>query len=129
MWNLKEKTIGIWGLAFKPNTDDMRSAASLKIIAQLQHEGAKVKAYDPKAMRNAASILKGVVLCKDPYSTIEDADALLLLTEWPEFKEVNFIQVRDSMRQAVIFDGRNMLDADKLEDMGFEYFGIGRGRL
>jgi len=128
VWNLKEKTIGIWGLAFKPNTDDIRSAASIDIIAQLQHEGAKVKAYDPKAMNNASSVLKGVVLCKDPYTAAEDADALLLLTEWPEFKEVNFIQVRDSMRQTVIFDGRNALDAEKLKSMGFEYFGIGRGR-
>ncbi|MEI7998974.1 MAG: UDP-glucose/GDP-mannose dehydrogenase family protein [Candidatus Omnitrophota bacterium] len=128
IWNLKEKTIAIWGLAFKPNTDDMRSAASVEIIAKLQHEGAKVKAYDPKAIEKAGTMLKGVVLCNDPYSAVVDADALLLLTEWPEFQDVNFIQVRDSMRQAVIFDGRNALDADKLKDMGFEYFGIGRGR-
>ena len=129
LWNLKDKTIGVWGLAFKPNTDDMRNAASLDIIAKLKSEGAKVKAYDPKAMANAASILKGVILCEDPYSVAEDSDALLLLTEWPEFKDVNFIQVRDSMRQAVIFDGRNMLDADQLKNLGFDYFGIGRGRL
>ena len=128
LWNLKDKTIGIWGLAFKPNTDDMRCAASLDIIAKLKSDGAKVKAYDPKSMGNAASMLKGVTLCSDPYSVAEDADALLLLTEWPEFKEINFTQVRDSMRQAVIFDGRNMLDADKLKNIGFDYYGIGRGR-
>ena len=128
LWNLKDKTIGIWGLAFKPNTDDMRNAASLEIIAKLKLEGAKVKVYDPKSMTNASSMLKGVTLCNDPYSVAEDADALLLLTEWPEFKEVNFIQVRDSMRQAVIFDGRNMLDGESLINMGFDYFGIGRGR-
>ncbi len=129
LWNIKDKTIGVWGLAFKPNTDDMRSAASLEIIAKLKSEGAKVKAYDPKSMHNAASMLKGVVLCDNPYSVAEDADALLLLTEWPEFKEVDFTLVRDSMRQAVIFDGRNMFDADELKGMGFDYFGIGRGRL
>ncbi|MBF0489105.1 MAG: UDP-glucose/GDP-mannose dehydrogenase family protein [Candidatus Omnitrophica bacterium] len=129
LWNLKDKTIGVWGLAFKPNTDDMRNAASLEIIAKLKADGAKVKAYDPKSMANAASMLKGVTLCDDPYSAAEDTDALLIVTEWPEFKDVNFIQVRDSMRQAVIFDGRNMLDADQLKKLGFDYFGIGRGRL
>ncbi len=129
LWNLKEKNIGIWGLAFKPNTDDMRHAPSVDIIARLKEEGARVKAYDPKAMANAVSIFKDICLCDDPYKVAQDADALLLLTEWPEFKEVDFVQVRDAMRQAVIFDGRNMLDAAKLKKLGFEYFGIGRGRL
>jgi len=129
LWNLKDKTIGIWGLAFKPNTDDMRNAASLDFIAKLKAEGAKIKVYDPKAMKNAKIMLKGVVLCDNPYSVAEDADALLLITEWPEFKDVNFIQVRDAMRQAVIFDGRNMLDGEKLKSLGFDYYGIGRGRL
>ena len=129
LWNLKEKTIGVWGLAFKPNTDDIRNAVALDIITKLKSEGAKVKVYDPQAMANAASMLKGVVFCDDPYKAAEDADALVLITEWPEFKEVNFLQIRDSMRQSMIFDGRNTLDADKLSDMGFEYFGIGRGRL
>lgn len=128
LWNLKDKTIGVWGLAFKPNTDDMRNAASIEIINKLKADGAKVKAYDPKAMMNAGPILKGsVTLCNDPYSVAEDADAVLLITEWPEFKDINFIQIRDSMRQAVIFDGRNALDANKLKSMGFDYFGIGRG--
>lgn len=129
LWNLKDKTIGIWGLAFKPNTDDIRNAASLEFIARLKAEGAKIKAYDPKALNNAKAAIKGVVFCEDPYSVAEDADALLLLTEWPEFKDINFVQVRDAMRQAVIFDGRNILDADGLKEMGFDYFGIGRGRL
>lgn len=129
LWNLKGKNIGIWGLAFKPNTDDMRNAPSLDIMARLKEEGAKIKAYDPKAMANAASMVRGVRLCDDPYKAAEDTDALLLLTEWPEFKGLDFVQVRDVMRQAVIFDGRNVLDADKLKKAGFEYFGIGRGRL
>jgi UDPglucose 6-dehydrogenase len=127
LWNLKDKTIGVWGLAFKPNTDDMRNAASIDIINKLRADGAKVKVYDPKAMPNATGIFKGVQYCDDPYSVAEDADAILLVTEWPEFKELNFHQVRDSMRQAVIFDGRNALDAGQLKAMGFDYFGIGRG--
>ena len=129
LWNVKEKTIGVWGLAFKPNTDDMRSAASVDIITALKAEGAKIKAYDPKSMNNAAAMLRGVVLCDNPYAVAEDADALLILTEWPEFKDLDFVQVRDFMRQPVIFDGRNMLDAPKLRNIGFEYFGIGRGRV
>ncbi len=129
LWNVKDKTIGVLGLAFKPNTDDMRSAASLDIITILKAEGAKIKAYDPKSMHNAAQMLKGIKLCDDPYAVAEDADALLILTEWPEFKELDFVQIRDFMRQAIIFDGRNMLDPKKLRGIGFEYFGIGRGRI
>ena len=129
LWNVKEKTIGVWGLAFKPNTDDMRCAASLDIINVLKAEGAKIKAYDPKSMDNAAIMLKGVTLCDDPYAVAEDADAILVLTEWPEFKDLDFVQVRDFMRQPVIFDGRNMLDANKLRNIGFDYYGIGRGRM
>ncbi len=127
LWNIKDKTIGIWGLAFKPNTDDIRNAAAIDIIKILQAEGATVKAYDPKAMDVAKSVLKGVKFCVDPYEAAEDCDCVLLLTEWEEFKNVNFQQVRDSMRQAVIFDGRNFLDGRQLAPLGFEFFGVGRG--
>jgi len=129
MWNLKDKTIGVWGLAFKPHTDDIRNAASLVVISMLQQEGAKIRAYDPKATEHARKLLKGVTICSDPYETAEDADALLLLTEWPEFKEVNFKQIHDAMRQAMVFDGRNFLDGQQLKELGFEYFGIGRGSI
>jgi UDPglucose 6-dehydrogenase len=129
LWNLKDKTICIWGLAFKPNTDDVRNAASLEFIEKLQSEGARIKAYDPKASETAKAMTKGIEICDNPYTAAEDADALLLLTEWPEFKDVDFNQVRDLMRQAVIFDGRNLLASKKLKSLGFEYFGIGRGRL
>lgn len=129
LWNIKDKTIGVWGIAFKPNTDDIRNAASIEIIKHLQKEGASVKAYDPKAMDAAASVLKGVKLCGDPYEAAEDCDCLLLLTEWAEFKDINFQQVRDGMRQPVIFDGRNMLQEKNLPAMGFEYFGVGRGKI
>jgi UDPglucose 6-dehydrogenase len=128
LWNLHGKTIGILGLAFKANTDDMRSAASIDIIHVLQKEGAKIKAYDPKAMDNAQKMLKGVVYCPDPYMVARGCDCLLLLTEWEEFKGLNMSKVSQSMRQAVLFDGRNFFDREDMEKAGFEYFGIGRGR-
>lgn len=127
LWNIKDKTIGVWGIAFKPNTDDIRNAAALEIIETLQAEGARIKAYDPQAMKPAESVLRKVKFCVDPYEAAEDCDCLLLLTEWAEFKDVNFVQVKDSMRQAMIFDGRNFLDGVALTNLGFDYFGIGRG--
>lgn len=129
LWNIKDKTIGVWGIAFKPNTDDIRNAAAIEIIQTLQAEGATIKAYDPKAMEGAKSVLKGVRFCVDAYEAAEDCDCLLLLTEWSEFKDVNFLQVRDSMRQPVVFDGRNFLDSKALLALGFDYFGIGRGKI
>ncbi len=129
LWNLKEKTIGVWGLAFKPNTDDMRNAASVEIIQRLQHEGAKIKAYDPKAMANAAQMLPKVTLCDSPYTAAEDCDCLLLLTEWDEFNGVDVQAVRDVMRQPVIFDGRNFLDTKKFKAAGFDFYGMGRGKV
>ncbi|MBL8012253.1 MAG: UDP-glucose/GDP-mannose dehydrogenase family protein, partial [Candidatus Omnitrophica bacterium] len=128
LWILRGKTIGVLGLAFKPNTDDMRSAASLDIIAALQKEGAKIKAYDPKAMENAAKMLKHVVFAKDAYAAAKDCDCVLLMTEWEEFKNLDMSKLGRSMRQAVLFDGRNFYDQNEIEKLGFEYFGIGRGR-
>jgi UDPglucose 6-dehydrogenase len=128
LWNLHGKTIGVLGLAFKANTDDMRSAASIDVISALQKEGAKIKAYDPKAMDNAQTILKGVVYCPDPYMVARGCDCLLLLTEWDEFRKLNMVKIGQSMRQAVLFDGRNFFDREDMEKAGFEYFGIGRGR-
>jgi len=129
LWNIKDKTIGVWGLAFKPNTDDIRNSAAIEIIRMLQAEGAKVKAYDPKAMEATRAVLKGVRFCVDAYEAAEDADCLLLLTEWEEFRGINFAQVRETMRQPVIFDGRNFLDGPGLKGMGFDHFGVGRGKL
>jgi UDPglucose 6-dehydrogenase len=128
LWNIKDKTIGVWGIAFKPNTDDIRNAAAIEIIQTLQEEGATIKAYDPKAMENARRELKGVKFCVDAYEAAEDCDCLLLLTEWPEFRDINFIQVRDSMRQPIIFDGRNFISSEALTEQGFDYHGIGRGK-
>lgn len=128
LWIVKDKTIAVWGLAFKSNTDDMRSAASLTVIEALQNEGANIQAYDPQAMPNAKKMLKGIKFCADPYAAAKGADCLLLITEWDEFQKVDFAKVRESMRQAVIFDGRNFLDAKTLGELGFEYYGIGRGK-
>lgn len=127
MWILKNKVIAVWGLAFKPNTDDMRQAPSIEIIESFQKEGAKIRAYDPKAMSGAKKIFKNVVYAQDPYEAVRGADALLVLTEWPDFAEADFKKIAGLMRQPVIFDGRNMFAKKKLSRLGFEYHGIGRG--
>ncbi len=127
LWIIKGKTIGVLGLAFKPNTDDMRNAPSVDILARLQAEGAKLKAYDPKAIENAKKVFKDIRFCKDVYSTAKGVDCLVILTEWEEFRQVDFKRLKNLMRQPMIFDGRNLFKDDNLEDLGFEYFGIGRG--
>jgi len=127
LWIIKNKMIGVLGLAFKPNTDDMRSAPSIDIINMLQHEGAKIRAYDPVAIPNAKKILKNVTYCRDPYLAARDCDCLLLLTEWDEFKKLNFKKLKSVMNQPVLFDGRNFFQNKNLEDFGFDYHGIGRG--
>jgi len=124
---LNEKTIGVLGIAFKPNTDDIRDAATIEIIHLMQNEGAHVKAYDPQAMENASHVLKNVKLCENPYQVAEDADALVLATEWNEFKQLDFKKLKSTMKQAVILDGRNLWDAETLKNLGFTYMGVGRG--
>jgi UDPglucose 6-dehydrogenase len=121
------KTIGLWGLAFKPNTDDMRDAPSLSIIRMLQHEGATVKAYDPEAQENAQQLVDDVVFCANPYQVAEDADGLILVTEWNEFKQLDMARVKSLMRQAVLIDGRNTYNPNSMAEMGFTYRGMGRG--
>jgi len=127
LWIIKNKVIGVLGLAFKPDTDDMRSAPAIDIINMLQHEGAKIRAYDPVAMSNAKKILKNVTYSRDPYLTARDCDCLLLLTEWEEFKKLNFKKLKSVMNQPVLFDGRNLYHDKNLKKLGFEYYGIGRG--
>src|SRR3989344_3703986 len=122
---LKGKTIGILGLAFKPNTDDMREAPSIYIIENLQKKGAIIKAYDPVAVKNAAKLLKNINYCTDSYEVAKDADALLVLTEWNEFKLLDFAKIKKLMKNPVIFDGRNIYDPQKLKDLNFRYFGVG----
>jgi len=124
--DLKGKTFAIWGLSFKPKTDDMREAPSIVIINALLEMGAKVKAYDPIAMEEAKHDLKDTVTyAKDEYDTLIDADALLLVTEWPEFRIPNFDVVAKLMKSKVIFDGRNIYDKQEVKNLGFDYYGIG----
>lgn len=129
LWILKNKVIGVLGLSFKPNTDDMRNAPSLDIIRSLLKEGAKIKAYDPKGMENAKKILGNIRYCKNPYELAKGCDGLLLLTDWAEFKDLNFKKIKQGMRQPIIFDGRNLYSHKNLGDLGFEYYGIGRGKV
>lgn len=121
------KTIAIWGLAFKPNTDDVREAAALEIIHLLQSDGANIRAYDPVAMPNARTQLKRVEFCEDAYCAAEGADALVLVTEWNEFKQVNMPRVAAGMKQKFFIDGRNIYDPAQMAQSGFIYRGIGRG--
>ena len=126
LWNLKGKEIGILGLAFKPNTDDMRFAPSIDIINYLQKEGAKIKAYDPEAVENAKKLLKDIKYCNDPYEAAESADALLVLTEWNEFKELDLDKIKDLMKSKLIIDGRNIYNPEEMKKLGFNYISMGR---
>ncbi|NCA86350.1 MAG: UDP-glucose/GDP-mannose dehydrogenase family protein [Clostridia bacterium] len=125
---LKGKKIALWGLSFKPQTDDMREAPSLVIIEKLLEAGAEVVAYDPVAMEEAQRrIGDKITYAKDQYETLIDADALLLVTEWREFRFPNFTVMKKLMRRPLIFDGRNIYEAEEVHRQGFEYFGIGLG--
>ncbi len=120
------RTIGILGLAFKPNTDDMRDAKSIEVIGRLLSLGATVKAYDPIAMENCRGIFPQITYCKNAYEVAEGADALMLVTEWNEFKFLALEKIRDLMRQPVFFDGRNLYDPARMVRLGFDYHCIGR---
>lgn len=124
--SLNDKTIGVLGLSFKPNTDDIRESPSLEIIHLLQNEGAHVRAYDPQAMENVAKVSPNTKLCESPYQVAEGADALLLATHWNEFKQLDFTRIHSLMRQPVLLDGRNLWDAEPLRALGFKYIGVGR---
>lgn len=120
------KSVAVLGLAFKPNTDDMRDAPSIKIINHLQDLGIRVTAYDPQAMDNAKKLLPKVKYAKDIYSAVKDQDALLLVTEWPQFSQIDLVRVKKLMRQPIIVDGRNFLPKEQILEFGFSYVGIGR---
>ncbi len=124
---LKDKKVAIWGLSFKPNTDDMREAPSLVLIRKLLNAGAKVVAYDPVAIEEAKRILgDSIEYAKNKYETLKDADALLLVTEWNEFRVPDYKKMEELMRVKVVFDGRNIYDPAEMKENGFDYFGIGR---
>ncbi|MGB8645811.1 MAG: nucleotide sugar dehydrogenase [Anaerolineae bacterium] len=124
--SLRDKNIGLLGIAFKPNTDDIREAAAIDLIHLLMNEGACVRAYDPVAMENARKALHEVTLCADPYEIAQDADAIILVTEWNEFKQLDLPRIAAAMRQKVFIDGRNVYDPKQMKELGFEYRGVGR---
>ncbi|MEW6189196.1 MAG: UDP-glucose/GDP-mannose dehydrogenase family protein [Actinomycetota bacterium] len=124
--NLKGKDIGILGLSFKPNTDDIRDSPAIDIVRHLRAEGASIKAYDPVAMENAEHILKGVKFVHDAYEAAKDSDILLLLTEWDHFKWLDFKKIKSLLKKPILFDARNYLDSNALKHLGFIYRGVGR---
>ncbi len=125
--SLKGKTIAIWGLAFKPNTDDIREAPALINIDELVKEGAKVKAFDPEAMENVKNIIGDKIsYAQNQYEALEGADALLIITEWPVFRSPDFDKVKSLLTNNVIFDGRNLYRVADMKNNGFEYYSIGR---
>lgn len=126
VWNLEGKTIGVWGLAFKAGTDDLREAPSLDVIPALEHEGATVRAYDPAAGAAAKSEFPRAEIVSDARSAVEGSDALVVLTEWPEFAEADLDQLKQSLRRPVIVDGRNLWSPRRMAELGFTYLSFGR---
>ncbi len=126
--DVKGKTFAVWGLSFKPQTDDMREAPAIDIIGELRKAGAKFRAHDPVAMEVAQSIIgdKGVEYMKNYYDALEGADALLLLTEWNQFRRPDYDRMKSLLKQPLIFDGRNQYDPAKMKELGFTYYCIGR---
>ena len=128
--DLSGLTFGLWGLAFKPGTDDMREAPAIYIVKELIKRGAKVKAYDPKAIEEAKEFYlketKNITYCNSKYEVLQDADALILLTEWKEFRSPDFVEIKLQLKNPIIFDGRNQYNAFNLEEKGFEYYQIGK---
>jgi UDPglucose 6-dehydrogenase len=127
LWILKGKRIGLWGLAFKPHTDDIREAPALAIARRLLDEGAEVRGYDPQAAAKAQEAVPGLTICPDPYAAAAHAEAVVLCTEWPEFAALDFARLKAGMVRPLLLDGRNALDREALLALGFEYLGIGRG--
>jgi UDPglucose 6-dehydrogenase len=128
LWSLKDKTLAVWGLSFKPNTDDIREAPSLRLVSMLLKEGARLKLYDPKAMENFKRLYppgKDLDYAPDMYSAVEGASALLIFTEWEEFQKANLSKVKELMELPIIIDGRNVYDPDVVRGLGFEYYGVG----
>jgi UDPglucose 6-dehydrogenase len=123
---IENSTIAIWGIAFKPKTDDIREAPCLKITEMLQSMGAKIHAFDPVAMESAKSVLNNVNFFEDPYKTIRDCDALIIVTEWDEFRNLDMRAVKALLKQPIVIDGRNIYDPAEMKDLGFTYLSIGR---
>lgn len=126
LWVIKGKQIGILGLAFKPNTDDVRFAPAIDLVHHLIDAGARVRAYDPEAMDKARAILPQIEYVKTAYDAAQGVEALLIATEWPEFRRLDWNKIRDSMARPLILDGRNLLSPADMRSLGFEYYSLGR---
>ena len=124
--NVSGKTIAVLGLAFKPETDDMRDSPTIPLIDGLQKRGATVRAYDPQAMENCKSIFTDVTYCEDAYETAAGADALVIATEWNEFRALNLDRIKKQLRQPIVIDLRNVYDPKRMRAQGFDYFSVGR---
>ncbi|MBU0662196.1 MAG: UDP-glucose/GDP-mannose dehydrogenase family protein [Candidatus Diapherotrites archaeon] len=124
--NPEGKTIAVLGLAFKPNTDDMREAPSVDVIKALQKRGAEIRAYDPAARKTSEAHLNNITHCADPYNAIQNADALVIFTEWDEFSRLDLEKVKRTLKQPIVIDGRNVFSREKMKDLGFTYVSIGR---
>src|SRR5919199_211834 len=128
--DLNGKTIAIWGLAFKPYTDDIREAPALENIRELLKAGAKVTAYDPEAMENVRGVLgDSIIYAHTQYAALDDADALVIITEWPLFRTPDFAKMSGLLKNKVIFDGRNVYELDQMQEIGYTYYSIGREKL
>jgi UDPglucose 6-dehydrogenase len=129
LWVLEDKRIAVWGLAFKNNTDDIRSSVAIELVEALVKEGAHVTVYDPKAMENARhlEVAERLIFANSPLEAVDEAEAVVIATEWPEFAAVDFTAVKARMRSPLVFDGRNLLDPVRMAELGFMYRGIGRG--
>jgi len=128
LWVLRDKRIAVWGLTFKPDTDDVRNSVAIDLVNDLLQEGAIVHAYDPKGMDKVAelNLCKGATLAGSALEAVQNAEALVLATEWNEFQGINFEPVRKAMHTPIIFDGRNLFDPETMKELGFRYYGIGR---
>ena len=129
--SLRGKTFAVWGLAFKPNTDDMREASSRRLLQQLWDAGANVRAFDPEASHEAGRIFgerADLTLCEQAQDALRGADALVVVTEWKQFRSPDFGKLRAALKDAAVFDGRNLYDPAEIEAAGLAYYGIGRGR-
>jgi UDPglucose 6-dehydrogenase len=124
--DLTDRQVGVWGLSFKQNTDDMRESPAIDIIRMIEQRGATVRAYDPAAMANASKLLPNTRMCKTPYEVVQGADALCVVTPWNEFKQADLVKVAEAMRNPLLLDGRNIYDPDDLQEIGFTYVGVGR---
>jgi UDPglucose 6-dehydrogenase len=126
LWVIKDKRIGVLGLAFKQNTDDVRMSPAVEVCRRLHAEGARLRVHDPKAMDKAKAVLKDVEFVADMNAVADGCDALVVATEWPEFKQLDLERARRNMTHPILFDGRNLFDKDELEHLGWIYKSVGR---